>query len=163
MSTTTCFTLDLESLFQGRLVCHGVIVNRQGMVAKRFTARLNGSWQQNASPVTGTLSESFRFDDATRLDRKWNFTRTGSHTYTGTAPDIEGTARLTIKESDIFMSYRLQLPFKNSHIVLTADDRLWCTPEGVIMNRSILKKFGFRVAEIISVIMKEKEGEARPG
>ena len=157
MSSTTCSPIDLERLFQGRLVCHGVIVNRSGTVTKRFTAHMTGSWHQDDSPVTGTLAESFRFDDGTRLDREWHFTRTGSQTYSGTASDIEGKARLTVREKDIFMGYRLKLPFRNKHIVLTADDRLWCASEGVIMNRSILKKFGCRVAEIISVIMPEKQ------
>jgi len=154
--------MDLEKIFNGPLVCHGVILNRKGMVTRRFRADMFGTWQQKASPVTGILTESFYFDDGEKLERRWRFTRTGNNTYTGTAADIEGTANLITRSADLFMRYRLRVPVKGREIVLTADDRLWLTPEGVIMNRSILKKFGIRVGEIVGVIMKDTKSGEQP-
>ena len=162
MNTKSPASMDLEKIFNGPLVCNGVILNRKGMVTRRFRADMFGTWQQNASPVTGTLTESFYFDDGEKLERRWRFTRTGNNIYRGTAADIEGTANLMTRGADLFMRYRLRVPVKGREIVLTADDRLWLTPEGVIMNRSILKKFGIRVGEIVGVIMRGRAaGEER--
>ncbi len=159
MNSLSSVSMDLEKIFSGPLVCHGVILNRKGMVTRRFRADMLGTWQQKASPVTGTLTESFYFDDGEKLERCWRFTRTGNQTYTGTAADIDGTATLRTRGADLFMRYRLRVPVKDREIVLAADDRLWLTPQGVIMNRSILKKFGFRVGEIVGVIMRERATE----
>lgn len=142
------------SFFNGELAAAGVILDRGGGLLRRFSATMRGRLDAHGQ---GTLDEDFRFDDGERLQRQWRFTREDGR-LTGRAEDIAGAAALTFEGPAIHMAYTLILPYKTpfgATLHVRADDRLWltCDPK-VVVNKSVLRKWGLRVGEILTVIEK---------
>ena len=54
--------------------------------------------------------------------------------------------------SSIRMSYRIRLPEDSGGHVLSVTDWLYLCENGTLMNRSVMRKFGFKVAELIATM-----------
>ena len=65
--------LELRSYFNGTLDAHGVFTDRWGKVVKRFTVRMQCSWQGK----DGVLDEDFLYSDGSRQKRVWRLTDLG--------------------------------------------------------------------------------------
>ena len=50
----------------------------------------------------------------------------------------------------------MNVPFKGSEYRVKFEDWLWSMDEGVVFNRSYIKKFGFKVAEVTIFMQKQK-------
>ena len=55
------------------------------------------------------------------------------------------------------MKYVLQIPYGNGSLNLSVDDRMYLTAPNVLLNESVMSKFGFRVGSIQLVIVKHSE------
>ena len=145
--------LDLKTFFNGELKAYGILQNRSGQVIRKFTASIDASWEGDQ----GTLIEHFIFDDGEEQDRVWQLTNQGDNRYTGLAGDVEGIASGETVGSAFNWKYQLDVPWGDSSILLNLDDWLFLIEENHLINRTDLKKFGFRVAELTLVI--EKTGD----
>ena len=143
--------LDPEVFFSGPLIATGVVKNRGGRVIRRFTARIDASWQDGV----GTLDEDFSFDDGERSRRGWTLTPRGDGRYGATAGDVigEGTARTA--GSAMFLAYILRVPYGDGSIDLSIDDRMYLVSPDLLINESVMRKFGFRVGEILLAIERQ--------
>jgi hypothetical protein len=141
----------LEEYFDGDLTAYGVIKNRSGKVTSSFKATFNGIWENGV----GTLEERFVYDNGDIQDRIWTFRPNGENRYIGTAPDIVGEADMVIMGNTLRMDYVIRVPYKDDTIDLSVRDWLHLQPDGVILNHSYMKKFGFRVAELVITIIKD--------
>jgi len=142
--------LDPEIFFNGRLVAHGVIKNRGGKVIRRFRADINAGW----SDGVGTLDERFVFDDG-ELDRRvWTLRNNPGGGYTGTAGDVIGDGAITVAGNAMFLDYVLRVPRNDSSIDLRIDDRMYLVSPDVLINESIMTKFGIRVGQILLTIRR---------
>lgn len=146
--TTPAF--DPRRHLSGAMLSEGVIHGPAGRVTSRFVARMTGDWG-NAG---GTLAEEFRFASGERLNRCWTITETGPARFTATAPDIEGEAVGEVSGATLRMRYRLRLGEAAGGHVVSVTDWLYLAPDGAIINRSEMRKFGIRVAELIATIRK---------
>lgn len=142
--------LDLKSFFDGELVAYGILQNRAGKVTRKFTATIEASWEGEQ----GTLVEHFVYDDGEEDDRIWTLNQLGNNRYTGTAGDVIGTATGAIAGSAFNWKYQLEVPYKDDTIVVNLDDWLYLVDENHLINRTDLRKFGFRVGELSLVIEK---------
>ena len=149
--------LVLEEFFDGHLTAHGVILTRGGSVRRSFNATMDGVWREREGVLQGTLTEDFVFNDGEKLQRVWEFTKTGEGTYTGTASDVTGTGTLATSGNALRMDYVLQVPVGDSNMDITVEDWLWLMEPDVIVNKSSMYKFGFRVGEIITTILKRPQ------
>ena len=131
-------------------MAYGILQDRSGKVTRKFTASIEASW----SGEQGTLVEHFVFDDGEEQDRTWTLNHLGDNRYTGTAGDVIGTASGEIAGSAFNWTYQLDVPWGDSSIVLNLDDWLYLVEENHLINRTQLRKFGFRVAELTLVIEK---------
>ena len=149
--------LQPETFFDGYLTAHGVIKNRGGRVIRTFNADIDASWDNGV----GTLVEDFIFDDGETQQRIWTLRPNGEGGYTGTAGDVIGTGELYLAGNSLFLDYVLRIPYGDSSVDVRVDDRMYLVSPNVLINESIMKKFGVRVGSIDLVILRQK-GERSP-
>lgn len=145
--------LVLQDFFNGSLRAHGIVKDRSGKVIRYFDASIDASWEEGV----GTLDENFVFDDGEKQQRIWTIVKDDAGKYIGTANDVIGSPQLKVAGNSLFLNYVLRIPYEDGTLDLNIDDRMYLVSENVLINESIMTKWGFHVGEIILVI--EKEGE----
>jgi hypothetical protein len=147
-------TLALESYFNGPLTADGVVFNRSGKVIKRFHVDMVGAWKGDS----GTLTEHFTYSDGTKSERVWHLQRLpGGGTerrYQGTAGDVVGTAAGYAEGNAFNWHYTLALPVDGTTYHVQMDDWMYQMNDHVLLNRTVMRKFGFEVASIFIAFHK---------
>jgi hypothetical protein len=141
----------VEEFFNGSLRAHGIVKDRGGKVIRYFNASINASWVDGV----GTLDEVFRFDDGEEQRRIWKLVRDEAGNYVGTANDVIGSSTLEIAGNSLFLDYVLRIPYGDGTLDLNIDDRMYLVSERVLINESVMTKWGFDVGQITLVIEKE--------
>jgi uncharacterized protein DUF3833 len=139
---------DIRTHLNGPIDCEGLIYGPTGRVTSRFLARMNGSW----TGATGVLTEDFTYSTGTTQNRAWHLRAGNDGSFTATADDIIGTARGEQSGATVRMDYRLRLPKDAGGHVLSVTDWMYLMDNGVILNRSEMRKFGIKVAELQAVM-----------
>ena len=147
---TTEPALDLRRFFDGELRAYGMLQDRSGRMTRRFTATLSGRWNGDI----GMLEEHFSFDDGEEQDRTWTLQHLGDGHYRGIAGDVIGTAEGRSSGSVFSWHYQLDVPWGDGSIAVNLDDWLYLIDNEHLLNRTVLRKFGFRVGELTLVIEK---------
>jgi hypothetical protein len=142
----------VEDFFDGSLSAHGIVKNRSGKVIRYFNASIDASWEDGV----GTLDEVFRFDDGEEQKRIWRLVRNDSGGYIGSANDVVGTSRLEVAGNSLFLDYVLRIPYEDGTLDLHIDDRMYLVSERVLINESVMTKWGFEVGQITLVIKKNE-------
>lgn len=140
-----------EEFFQGRLLATGVLKNRQGRVTRHFTAHIVAYWTDGV----GTLEEDFVFDDGETDRRVWTLTPESDGSYRATAGDVVGPGTARIAGNAMFLEYVLRVPYGDDSIDLTIDDRMYLVTPELLINESVMRKFGLRVGEILLSIERQ--------
>lgn len=144
-------SFSLKQHLSGEILSEGLIYGPTGRMTNSFVAKMVGEWDGD----TGTLSEEFTYSNGTSQSRKWLLTIIDSESFTATAADIVGEAHGTISGSTIKMTYKIVLPKDAGGYTLNAIDWLYLTENGVIMNKSEMRMFGIKVAELIATMRPE--------
>ena len=142
--------LVAETFFNGKLEAHGILKDRSGKVIRYFSAEIDAWWEDGV----GTLDERFVFDDGERQTRVWKLEKTADNHYRATAGDVIGDGHMKIAGNSLFLEYVLRVPYDGDTIDLSIDDRMYRVSENVILNESIMTKFGLEVGELTLVILK---------
>ena len=143
--------LIAEEFFNGKLYAHGIVKNRAGQVIRYFSATIDAYWVDGI----GTLDERFTFDDGEQQERVWKLKPLGDGSYSATAGDVVGEAALQVAGNSLFLDYVLRVPYGGDTIDVRIDDRMYLVSERVLLNESIMTKWGFEVGQITLVIEKE--------
>ena len=141
-----------ETFFNGPMTAHGVVKDRSGLVIRYFNADILGTLKDGII----TLEEDFVFNDGEKQRRVWKLTKNSDGTYSGTAGDVVGEAKGEVAGNSMFLKYVLRIPYGDGDIDVTIDDRMYLTTPEVLVNESKMYKFGFRVGEILLVIVKPR-------
>jgi hypothetical protein len=136
-------TLVLEDYFKGQTTAWGVFQERDGSLARQFKVTITGDWDGNVL----TLDERFDYSDGAKEQRIWKIRKTSSTTYEGTAGDVRGVAKGLIQGNQLSWTYDVDLKVGSRTILVTFDDRMWLQPDGVLINRAKVKKFGIVFGE----------------
>jgi hypothetical protein len=75
--------------------------------------------------------------------------------FIATANDIVGESSMIANGNTVMIDYVMRTPYKSSTIDLSVQDWLHLQDDGVIINHSKMKKFGFVVGELVITIIKE--------
>lgn len=142
---------DIKEFFTGPIKGWGVLQDWRGRVVSRFDVDIQGTWEGD----TGRLDEYFTYYDGTTQTRIWHIEKTGENTYRGRADDILDEAAGETSGTAIRWAYQMDVPYGDSTIRLTFDDWMYQMNDGVLVNRSYLKKFGFTVAELTLFMQKQ--------
>ena len=135
----------VEEYFQGATRAHGIVFDRGGAPIRYFTVEINGDWDESSQTLT--LEEDFTFDDGELSQRIWRITRVAEGQYTGEAADVEGQAIGQSRGNALNWHYTLNIPYKNKTLAVQLNDWMYLQDD-VLLNRAVMKKFGFRVGEI---------------
>lgn len=142
----------LEEYFNGPIKAWGIIQDRSGNVISRFDAEMVGSWEGNK----GVLDEVFTYYDSGETQRRvWEITKIDENNYEGKAGDIIGAATGKSYGNAVYWTYEMDIPVDGTSYRLKFDDWIWAMRDGVIVNRSYLKKFGITFAEITIFMQKQ--------
>ncbi len=146
--------LDLRQYFNGKLDAYGVFTDRSGKVVKRFTVAMKCSWQGMPGQEVGTLEEDFSYADGSTGRRVWTLQRGADGHYTGTAADVVGEARGEEKGNAFRWGYTLNLPVDGKTIEVQFDDWMYLMSDQVMLNKAVMRKFGFRLGEVTLSFVK---------
>ncbi len=140
--------LDLRQYFSGTLDGWGMFQDRSGKVIKRFHVVIEAGWEGSR----GTLDERFTWSDGEAGGnpprRVWTLTDHGDGRYTGTAGDVVGEARGEAAGNALRWRYVLALPVDGRIIEVDFDDWMFLVDDKLMLNRSIMSKYGFRLGEV---------------
>ena len=144
-------SMSIQEYFSGSIKAWGIVQDWRGRVVKRFDIKMQGSWDGN----TGTLDETFDYYDGSTQKRRWTIYKKQDGYYEGQADDIIGTATGQEKGSAVRWGYTMEVPVGDTTYRLAFDDWMWLMNDGVVMNRSYLKKFGIPVAQLTIFMQKQ--------
>jgi hypothetical protein len=138
---------DLKSALGKTYRASGVIFDYSGRVNIRFRAVITGTFTDSG----GVLDENFFYDGRPEVERRqWQIQFTGPASFTATAADVIGQAKAEVAGNALRMTYRLRLPERAGGHVLDVVDWLYLMEDGSIVNRSDMRKFGLRAAELFA-------------
>jgi hypothetical protein len=143
--------IDLRSFFNGEIEGWGALFDYSGRQTRSFHVTLKGSWDKN----NGVLQEWFVFDDGERTERRWEIDFADENSFKGLAKDVIGQAKGLQNGGAVNLNYILSVPYNNSTIDLRMDDWMYLIEDDIILNRTSMRKFGFKVGEIV-LFMKKK-------
>lgn len=143
--------LNLEEYFTGPIKAWGIIQDRKGHVTRRFDVTMNGTWEGD----TGTLEEDFVYYDGEVQKRTWVIKKLDAQNYEGTAGDILDKATGQVEGNAMRWAYQMDLDVGDKTYRITFDDWMFLMNDGVLINRSYLKKFGITVAELTLFMQKQ--------
>jgi hypothetical protein len=143
--------LVLQEFFNGSLRAHGIVKDRSGKVIRYFNASIDASWVDGV----GTLDENFVFDNGEKQQRIWTIIKDDTGKYIGTANDVIGSSQLKVSGNSLFLNYVLRIPYEDGTLDLNIDDRMYLVSNNVLINESVMTKWGFQVGEIVLVIEKD--------
>ena len=141
-----------EKYFNGELIAYGIVKDRSGKIIRSFKGDLVGSWDKNG---VGTLDESFVYNDGELQKRIWTLKPDGKNSYIGTAGDIVGEAQMKNNGNTVVIDYTMRVPYGDGTLDINVKDWLHLQKDGVIINHSKMKKFGFEVGELVITIIKK--------
>ncbi len=141
---------DIRTHLNGPLIMEGVLYGPMGRVTSRFVAEAHGSWEGNK----GYLVENFQFDSGTKQKREWFLTSKNDGTFEAEAPDVVGVGQGTQMGSAIELKYRIKLADAAGGHELDTTDWMYMLDNGTIVNRSQMRKFGIKVAELVATVRR---------
>lgn len=143
--------MDVREFFNGDLSAHGIVKNRSGTIIRYFNANIIASWNNDV----GTLDETFYFDDGEIQKRIWTLKNDSNGQLVGSANDVIGSSALSVSGNSLFMNYVLRVPYDDTTIDISIDDRMYRLSENLVINESTMSKWGFNVGQIVLVIEKQ--------
>lgn len=141
---------DVRSALNGPLICEGVLYGPLGRVSTRFVAKMHGTWTGNK----GHLVEEFKYDSGNEQRREWFLTTRNDGTFDATAPDVIGVGQGIQMGSAMRLNYRIKLSKDGGGHELDVTDWMYLLENGSLVNRSQMRKFGIKVAELVATIRK---------
>ena len=140
--------LDLRKFFSGTVEGWGMFQDRSGKVIKRFHVVIEARWEGD----TGTLDERFTWSDGegggNPPRRVWTLHDTGNGRFTGTAGDVVGEALGETSGNALRWRYVLALNVDGKTINVDFDDWMFLVDDQVMLNRSLMSKYGFALGEV---------------
>ena len=144
--------MDPRSYFNGKVDSTGVFIDRAGVADPYFHIKMEGKWQGNE----GDIFEEFKYSDGRHNTRSWHVKFTDDTHFTATAPDVVGEGRGVISGNAMHMSYLLRVPVKGGKTYdVTMSDWMWRVDEQTVINKIEMRKFGFKVGELICTFSKQ--------
>ena len=137
--------LDIRQYLNGDLEAWGVFYNWKGKADPRFYVKMKASWQGN----DGQLAEDFTYSDGHTQHREWKLTFSDDNHFIGTASDVIGTAVGAQYGNALNFNYVLRMPVDGKTYDLSMDDWMYLVDDTHLINRTKMKKFGFKVGELV--------------
>lgn len=139
--------LDIAEYFDGQTRAWGMVQDYSGEVQRRFTVDIEG----RVDGDTLTLDERFTYADGETDRRVWTFERGDGGRWQGRASDVEGIVMARQAGHAFHMRYPLEVRVGERDITFTMDDWMYLQPDGRLINRTTMSKFGVTLGEVTLV------------
>ena len=131
--------------FDGKLEASGFFMDRGGKVRRRFTVDIHCQ----ATDEQTSLHEFFTYDDGETEDRVWVLQRQSDTHFAGYCDDVDGQAECVINGSQMTLRYDFFLSISGRRIKFHFDDMMVYFPDGRVVNRAKVSKFGITIGELV--------------
>lgn len=149
-------TLDMHEFFSGQIDGWGMFQGRNGEVKKRFYVDIDATHEGDNVIV---LDEKFSWADGTKSQRIWRLTKQADGRWQGTAGDVIGTAKGEVTGNTFHWQYVLDLPVGEKTYKVNLDDWMYLIDKDVILNRSVMKKFGVELGSVTLSMHRNNEAK----
>lgn len=144
-------TLNIQDYFSGPIKAWGIVQDRSGKVIQRVNIDMVGKWDGD----NGTLAETLNYFDGRIEKRTWILKKVAPNKFIGTADGIVGQAIGESNGMAIRWNYVMTIPVDSKTYDITFDDWMFMMDKNIMVNRSYMTKFGFKVAEISLFMQKQ--------
>lgn len=145
--------LVVEEYFDGQVRAWGLFEDRFGTVRRQFTVDIEGTWDGE----TLVLDEHFLFNDGETSRRVWTIRKTGANTYEGRADDVVGVATGVARGNALNWRYDMDLKVGERTYRVEFDDWMFLQPDGILLNRARVSKFGLEVGSVTLAFRRVRE------
>lgn len=152
-------TFVLEEYFAGKTRAWGLFEDRFGNVRRQFVVDITGVWDGREL----VLDEDFTYSDGEVEERVWRIVKIDANRYEGRAGDVVGVATGTAYGNALNWRYALDLKVGGSTRRVNFDDWMFLQPDGILINRARVTKWGFDVGEVTVVFGKIKPADTANG
>lgn len=142
--------LRLEEFFVGSSSGEGYFLNSWSGARREFRVTIAGS----QSGEVLTLVEDFDYADGERDRKTWRLKRTAPGVYSGAREDVEGLARAWSENGQVRLVYSVRL----GGWLLDFADVLALRPDGTLLNRAVVSKWGVRIGRVELVLRRTESG-----
>ncbi|NCF48042.1 MAG: DUF3833 family protein [Bacteroidetes bacterium] len=143
-----------KEYFAQNLAAYGVFVDRFGVIRRQFEVSVTGTRSD-----TGFIRDELcLYDDGERETRQWTVTETRSEAgdgggvkrfYQGSCLDVVGMAAGVCSQNMLRWQYRFRLAMFGRKVTVKFDDVMVLHAGGVMVNRAVVSKWGFRLGEVL--------------
>ncbi len=140
----TAPAFDPVTFWTGRSASWGVIENRDGAPTAIITTRTEGT----AEGTGGLHMVQHVVTGGKDSVRDWHVRRLGNHQFEATANDVVGTARGVPSGRTLHWTWTLATKPGNCLFNVRMEQWMYLADNGTLLNRTIVTKFGVRLAEI---------------
>jgi hypothetical protein len=145
--------LKLEQYFNGKLMGHGIFMDRGGEVKRRFVVAITGTVTDNGNTIV--LDEQFSWSDGVKDARVWTLKKQPNGDWHGTAGDVVGFATGKVAGNALNWRYVLALPVDGKVYNMDFDDWMYLVDDKVMINKAVMSKFGVRLGEVLISFTKQ--------
>lgn len=139
--------LVLEEYFAGRTRAWGLFEDRSGDLRRQFVVDIEGTWDGREL----VLDEHFTYSDGEKDRRVWRIVKKDNHRYEGRATDVVGVAYGSAYGNVVHWRYDLDLKVGDDTWRVHFDDWMFLQPDGVLMNRARVSKWGLEIGDVTLV------------
>ena len=143
--------LSLFEYFHGKATGWGMVQDRKGNLIRQFVVDITGTVSADNKL---TLEEHFDWSDGEKSKRTWTITKTGEHTFTGTADDVVDTATGSAYGNVLSWQYYLNIVSDGKTWKVHLDDWMFLQKDNVLINKTKMSKFGISLGDITIVFRK---------
>jgi hypothetical protein len=147
--------LKLEQYFNGKLLGHGVFMDRGGEVKRRFVVAITGIVSDAGNTIV--LDEQFTWSDGVKDSRVWTLKKQANGQWHGAAGDVIGYATGNVAGNALNWRYVLALPVDGKIYNVDFDDWMYLVDDKVMLNKAVMSKFGIRLGEVLISFTKQAQ------
>lgn len=147
--------LRLEDYFAGQTRAWGLFEDRFGTLRREFVVDITGTWDGQVL----VLEEDFVYADGDTQRRVWRLEKTGPTTWRGTADDVLGVAEGEVAGNAFSWRYAMDLPVGDSTWRVTFDDWMFLQPDGTLLNRAYVRRWGILIGSVTIAFRPQPEGD----
>jgi len=139
-------SLSLFDYFEGKTRGWGIFQDRGGNLKRQFVVDITGTINNQGQLV---LEEDFVWNDGEISKRVWTISKENNNQFVGTASDVVEEGRGSSAGNAFHWKYVMNLPVGDKTYKVSFDDWMFLQPDGVLLNRAEMSKFGFKLGEVI--------------
>lgn len=148
--------LKVEEYFLGESRAWGIFEDRFGKLRRQFTVDITGTMDGDEL----VLDERFDYVDGEKDRRVWRIRKIDEHNYEGRADDVIGVAKGSSYGNALNWSYDIDLKIGDNKLRVHFNDWMFLQPDGVLMNRARVTKWGFEIGEV-TLMFKRPDGASK--